>query len=108
MTKRCADGRRDGRADEGGCDGRVLAWGMPRVEEHIQELLKLPIEDRARVAKLLLDSLDEELDDVDAEALRVAELARRAGAVADGTAELIDAEEVRRRIAARLPEARTR
>jgi putative addiction module component (TIGR02574 family) len=81
---------------------------MPRVEEHIQELLKLPIEDRARVAKLLLDSLDEEPDDVDAEALRVAELARRVRAVADGTAELIDAEEVRRRIAARLREARTR
>jgi putative addiction module component (TIGR02574 family) len=86
----------------------VLAWGMPRVEEHIQELLKLPVEDRARAAKLLLDSLDEEPDDVDAEALRVAELARRARAVADGTAELIDAEEVRRRIAARLREARTR
>ena len=81
---------------------------MPRVEEHIQELLKLPVEDRARAAKLLLDSLDEEPDDVDAEALRVAELARRARAVADGTAELIDAEEVRRRIAARLREARTR
>lgn len=31
-------------------------------------------------------------DDVDAEALRVVELARRAGAVADGTAELIDTE----------------
>jgi putative addiction module component (TIGR02574 family) len=81
---------------------------MARAEEHLRELLKLPVEDRARAAKLLLDSLDEEPDDLEAEALRIAELSRRARAIADDSAELIDADEVRRRIAARLREARTR
>lgn len=65
----------------------------------------MSVEDRARAAKLLLDSLDEDPEDPDAEALRVAELSRRARGVADGSAELIDADEVRRRIAARLREA---
>ena len=80
---------------------------MAQAEEHLRALLKLPVEERARAAKLLLDSLDEEPEDPGAEALRVSELSRRARAVADGTAELIDAEEVRRRIAARLREARS-
>jgi putative addiction module component (TIGR02574 family) len=81
---------------------------MARAEEHLRELLKLPVEERARAAKLLLDSLDEEPDDLEAEALRIAELSRRARAIADDSAELIDTDEVRRRIAARLREARTR
>jgi putative addiction module component (TIGR02574 family) len=81
---------------------------MAGAEEHLRELLKLPVEDRARAAKLLLDSLDEDPEDLEAEALRAAELSRRARAVVDGSAELIDADEVRRRIAARLREARTR
>jgi putative addiction module component (TIGR02574 family) len=80
---------------------------MAQAEEHLRELLKLPIEDRARAAKLLLDSLDEEPEDPEAEALRIAELSRRARAVADGTAELIDAQDVRRRIAARLRKVRS-
>ncbi len=79
---------------------------MARAEEHIQALLSLPVEDRARAAKLLLDSLDEDPDDPEAEALRAAELSRRARAVVDGSAELIDADEVHRRIAARLRAAR--
>jgi putative addiction module component (TIGR02574 family) len=79
---------------------------MARAEEHVEELLKLPVEDRARAAKRLLDSLDEDPEDPDAEALRAAEVARRARAVADGSAELVDADEVRRRIAGRLREIR--
>ena len=79
---------------------------MARAEEHIQALLKLPVEDRARAAKAMLDSLDEDPEDPEAEALRAAELSRRARAVADGSAELIDADEVHRRIAARLRAAR--
>jgi putative addiction module component (TIGR02574 family) len=79
---------------------------MARAEEHIRELLNLPVEDRARAAKLLLDSLDETPEDPEAEELRAAELTRRARAVADGGAELIDADEVRRRVAARLREIR--
>jgi len=44
--------------------------------------------------------------DPDAEPLKIAELTRRAGTVADGTAELIDSDEVRRRVAASLRAAR--
>jgi len=79
---------------------------MARAEEHIRELLKLSIEDRAHAAKLLLDSLDEGIDDPEAEGLKVAELIRRAQAVRDGKAELVDADEARRRVMARLREVR--
>lgn len=79
---------------------------MATVDEHIKELLKLPVEDRAHAAKLLLDSLDDALEDPDAESLRVIELTRRARMVVDGKAELLDADEVRRRVAARLREVR--
>lgn len=81
---------------------------MARAEEHIQELLKLPLEARAHAAKLLLDSLDDDPEDPEAEALRAVELTRRARAVRDGAADLVDEEEVRRRVAARLREARSR
>ena len=77
---------------------------MARAEEHIQELLKLPVEDRAHAAKRLLDSLDDAPEDAEAEALRAAELTRRARAVVDGTAELVDADEVHRRVTARIRE----
>jgi hypothetical protein len=79
---------------------------MARAQEHIRELLKLPTEERANAAKLLLDSLDEEDDDPEAEALKIAELVRRAKAVHDGTAELVDADEARRRVLARLRDIR--
>jgi hypothetical protein len=81
---------------------------MARADEHIQALLELPLEDRAHAAKLLLDSLDDEADDPDAEALKAAELTRRAESLANGTAELVDAAEVRRRVAARLRDVRGR
>lgn len=79
---------------------------MAHAEDHIRELLKLPVKDRAHAAKLLLDSLDDEPEDPEAEALRAAELTRRARAVVEGTAELVDADEARRRVAARLHTAR--
>ena len=79
---------------------------MARAEEHIRELLKLSTEDRAHAAKLLLDSLDEDGDDREAEALKLAELGRRAQAVHDGTADLVDADEARRRVMARLRDLR--
>lgn len=81
---------------------------MTRAEELLRELLKMPIEDRALVAKLLLDSLGGDPEDPDTQALRAAELTRRARAVADGSAERIDADDVRRRIAARLRAAARR
>jgi putative addiction module component (TIGR02574 family) len=81
---------------------------MASAEEHLQALLKFPLEDRARAVKLLLESLDEEPEDPETEALRAAELTRRARAVADGTAKLVDADEVSRRVAARLQAVRGR
>jgi hypothetical protein len=75
---------------------------MARAEEHIRELLKLPTKERANAAKLLLESLDEDGDDSEAEALKVAELVRRAQSVCDGTAQLVDADEALRRAKARL------
>jgi hypothetical protein len=45
----------------GSCEERgrvdVVPWPMARVEEYLGELLKLPVEDRAHAAKVLLDSL---------------------------------------------------
>jgi putative addiction module component (TIGR02574 family) len=65
------------------------------------EVLALPAEKRAELAHSLLESLHEE-SDPDAETAWISELDRRAQAVADGTARLVDWEEVRERITARL------
>ncbi len=40
---------------------------MARVEAQLQELLKLPVDDRAHAAKRLLDSLDQDEHDPDAD-----------------------------------------
>jgi putative addiction module component (TIGR02574 family) len=79
---------------------------MARAEDHIRELLKLPPEERAQAAKILLDSLDEDGDDPEAEALKVAELIRRAQSVLAGRAELVNPDDARRRVMARLREVR--
>lgn len=79
---------------------------MARTEEHIAELLKLPVDERARVARVLLDRLDEGAPNPDAERKRIDELVRRASAVRDGAAELIDGDEARRRVLARFRELR--
>ena len=64
--------------------------------------MKLSVSERARAARLLLESLDEGAADADAEQRRIDELIRRARAVQDGSAELIEADEARRRVLARL------
>lgn len=66
--------------------------------------LALPREERAELAKELLESLDEATDEVDAAWAR--EIGRRAQEVADGTVELVDWETARERIARRLRERR--
>jgi putative addiction module component (TIGR02574 family) len=63
--------------------------------------LALPPDERAELAHALLVSLHTETDP-GAEAAWVAELERRAQAVADGTAKLVDWEGAHERIAARL------
>jgi putative addiction module component (TIGR02574 family) len=65
------------------------------------EVLALPADERAELAHALLESLHEGADP-DAGAAWIAELDRRAQAVADGTAKLVDWNEARDRIAARL------
>jgi hypothetical protein len=79
---------------------------VAQAEEHIAELLKLSVDERARAARLLLDSLDDTDVDPDAEQKRIDELVRRAHAVRDGTAELVDGDEARRRVIARLRDIR--
>jgi hypothetical protein len=79
---------------------------VAQAEEHIAELLKLSVDERARAARLLLDSLNDTDVDPDAEQKRIDELVRRAHAVCDGTAELVDGDEARRRVIARLRDIR--
>ena len=79
---------------------------MALADKTIAELLRLPVQDRARAANALLDSLDEDPEPADAEAQRATELARRAQALADGTADVVDEDDVRRRIADRLAAVR--
>ena len=66
-----------------------------------REVLALPADKRAELACSLLESLHEE-SDPDAETAWIGELDRRAQAVADGSARLVDWEEARERISARL------
>jgi putative addiction module component (TIGR02574 family) len=65
------------------------------------EVLALPLRDRAELAQALLESLDEDVDP-DAEAAWLSELDRRAQAIADGTAMLVDWDDARKRISDRL------
>jgi len=75
---------------------------MARVEDHLAELLKLPLEDRAKAARALLDSLDEDGTDAAAEEAQVAELIRRVQALDSGQSTLVDEADARARVNARL------
>jgi Putative addiction module component len=81
---------------------------MAQAEEHIRELLKSPVATRALAAQRLIESIDDDPEDPEAEMMRAAELTRRARADVDGTAKRVDAEEVRRLVAQRLLEAQKR
>ena len=65
------------------------------------EALALPQAERAELEHALLESLHDE-GDAGAESAWLEELERRAQAVADGTAGLVDWDDARQRIAARL------
>ena len=65
---------------------------MARAEEHIEELLKLPVEDRAHAAKLLLDSLDGDVDP-DAEDAWALEIERRLARIEAGESKLLSMDE---------------
>ena len=70
---------------------------MASVDEHVEALLKLPLEDRARAVQLLLESLDEEPVDADArrrvEQAWVAEIERRLSRIEAGQAKLVPMDE---------------
>ncbi|HVY31802.1 MAG TPA: addiction module protein [Polyangiaceae bacterium] len=66
-----------------------------------QEALALPLDERAALAKDLLLSLDEPAD-AGADEAWAEEIGRRAQAVADGTATLVDWADAEKRITARL------
>jgi putative addiction module component (TIGR02574 family) len=65
------------------------------------QLLALPADERAELAHALLRSLHQEVEP-EADAAWLKELDRRAQAVADGTANIVDWQEARERIATRL------
>jgi putative addiction module component (TIGR02574 family) len=79
---------------------------MARVEEHLAELLRLPVDERARAARALLDSLDEDGEDTGVEQSQVTELIRRMEALHAGQVKLIDDAEARARVVARLRSVR--
>jgi len=75
---------------------------MARSQDHLTELLKLPSEGRAKAARALLDSLDEDGTDGAAEEAQVAELVRRMQSLDAGEITLVNGAEARARVKARL------
>jgi putative addiction module component (TIGR02574 family) len=80
---------------------------MARAEDQLAELLQLPHPARARLARALLESLDEEPDGDPTEA-QAAELVRRMRALDAGEIRVVDAAEARSRVSARLRAVRGR
>ena len=74
------------------------------LEKVRSEALRLPESDRADLAHSLVVSLDGPAD-ADAESAWDAEILRRLAEIDSGTAELIDREELRRRMRARMRRA---
>lgn len=66
-----------------------------------EEALQLPIRDRAKLAHRLLESLDD-ISAADAEQLWLEEAQRRAEEIDKGQVKLVSAEELERRVLARL------
>jgi hypothetical protein len=66
-----------------------------------KQALEPPVDRRAKLAQRLLASLDD-LSEAEAEKLWLAEAARRAHEIDDGKVKLVKAEELERRIQARM------
>jgi putative addiction module component (TIGR02574 family) len=66
-----------------------------------REVLALPAPDRARLAELLLSSLDD-LPEAEIERLWAAEAQRRAAELRDGSVQPVTADELRQRVRALL------
>jgi putative addiction module component (TIGR02574 family) len=76
------------------------------VSELLKKALALPPEARAALADSLLESLDEEPVDEGVEAAWSEEIKRRIEEIDSGKVQMIPYEEVRRRLAARLADAK--
>ena len=79
---------------------------MQTPEELLQTLMKLSLEERGRIARELLQSLDE-AGDGDAAAAWEQEVRRRSASVADDSARLVDSEAVLKDIAERIAAIRS-
>jgi putative addiction module component (TIGR02574 family) len=66
---------------------------MASVEEHVRALLKLPAEDRARAARQLLDSLDDDVEGPRPEQAWAVEIERRLSRIDAGEAKLVSMDE---------------
>jgi len=75
--------------------------GSPTLEKVRSDALRLSEAERAELAHSLVASLDGP-PDVDAESAWDAEILRRLAEIDSGTAELVDREELRRRIRRRI------
>lgn len=75
------------------------------IEQLERQLLELPANERARIARRLIESLDDPTDEVDEEAVETAwkvEIERRIEQMDRGEVEMIPAEEVFARIRERF------
>ena len=78
-----------------------LVFLIMNIQAIEQEVLDLPIEDRARLAEKLLSSLDD-LSEQEIEKLWLVEAQRRAVEIDNGTVQLVSSEEMESRIQAIL------
>ena len=79
---------------------------MATADELLSDALRLPPEERARLAHELLLSLESDGEDSEAEAEWARELERRAQEVIGGKVELVSPEEARRQVAEHLERLR--
>jgi putative addiction module component (TIGR02574 family) len=79
---------------------------MQTPEELLQTLMKLSVEERARIARELLHSLDA-VADGGADAAWEQEVRRRSASLADGSAKLLNGEDVLKDIAGRIAAIRS-
>ena len=79
---------------------------MPSADELLANVLKLPVEDRHRIARQLVISLDGEDEEV--EAAWGAEIEKRVQELVDGKVETIDGEGAHKIVRARLRAIRDR
>ena len=85
---------------KGGTQSRYNRYMKREAAEILKEALALPIEARAALAGLLLDSLDTDVDE-DAETSWAIEVNRRVAELDSGAVKTVSWAEVRRRLAAR-------